>query len=235
MITARYVRAVAAISLVLNAVLSVVAIALMPVFSNSNVEYLATIDAAGSAATISAAAFVIAQLPLMIAVLGLSHLAGIRAPIISIIGGTIAVIGAFGHAAYGATRMLTVSMAADTANHDVYAGLLDGEMPLPLMILMMCGTSGNRAGAAAPRRCPAARQGRAALGAVRDLAVARCRVRRQRHHRMGYARIRPALPRHPRHPRRDRLAQPAGRLGIRRNGCRARPPGGGAHPLRHFS
>ena len=143
MITARYVRAAAAISLILNAVLSVIAIALMPAFSESSVEFLAAIDAAGTAATISAAAFVIAQLPLIIAVLGISHLAGLRAPIISIIGGTIAVIGAFGHAAYGGTQLLTLSMAADSANHDVYAGLLDGEMPLPLMILMMCGTLGT--------------------------------------------------------------------------------------------
>ena len=143
MITARYVRAAAAISLVLNAVLSVVAIALMPAFSESSVEFLGTIGAAGAAATISAAAFVIAQLPLIIAVLGLSHLAGIRAPIIAIIGGTIAVIGAFGHAVYGGTQLLNLSMAADTANHEVYAGLLDGELPLPLMILMMCGTAGT--------------------------------------------------------------------------------------------
>ena len=143
MITARYVRAAAAISLILNAVLSVVAIALMPAFSQSSVEFLATIDAAGTAATISAAAFVIAQLPLIVAVLGLAHLAGIRAPIISIIGGTIAVIGAFGHAVYGGTQLLTLAMAADPANHAVYAGLLDGEMPLPLMILMICGTVGT--------------------------------------------------------------------------------------------
>jgi hypothetical protein len=143
MITARYVRAAAAISLILNAVLSVVAIALMPAFSESNLEFLATIDAAGAAATISAAAFVIAQLPFIIAVLGLSHLAGIRAPIIAIIGGTIAVIGGFGHAVFGGTQLLQLSMAADTANHGVYAALLDGEMPLPLMILMMCGTAGT--------------------------------------------------------------------------------------------
>jgi hypothetical protein len=143
MTTARYVRAAAAISLILNAVLSVIAIALMPAFSESNLEFLATIDAAGAAATISAAAFVIAQLPFIIAVLGLAHLAGIRAPIIAIIGGTIAVIGGFGHAVFGGTQLLQLSMAADTANHGVYAALLDGEMPLPLMILMMCGTAGT--------------------------------------------------------------------------------------------
>lgn len=143
MITARYARAAAAISLILNAVLSVVAIALMPAFSPSSVEFLATIDAAGIAATISAGAFVIAQLPFIVAALGLSHLAGIRAPIIALIGGTVAVIGGFGHAVYGGTQLLNLSMAADRANHDVYGGLLDGEMPLPLMILMMCGTVGT--------------------------------------------------------------------------------------------
>jgi hypothetical protein len=143
MITARYVRAAAAISLVLNAVLSVVAIALMPAFSASTVTFLKTIDAAGSTATISAAAFVIAQLPFIIAALGLAHLAGIRAPIIAIVGGTIAVIGGFGHAVFGGTQLLQLGMAADTANHGVYAGLIDGDMPLPLTILMMCGTAGT--------------------------------------------------------------------------------------------
>ena len=92
MITARYVRAAAAVSLILNAVLSVIAIALMPAFSESGAKFLEAIDAAGTTATISAATFVIAQLPFIIAVLGLAHLAGIRAPILAIIGGTIAVI-----------------------------------------------------------------------------------------------------------------------------------------------
>ena len=143
MITARYVRAAAAVSLILNAVLSVIAIALMPAFSESSAKFLEAIDAAGTTATISAATFVIAQLPFIIAVLGLAHLAGIRAPILAIIGGTIAVIGGFGHAAFGGTQLLQLSMAADTANHGVYAALLDGELPLPLTILMMCGTAGT--------------------------------------------------------------------------------------------
>jgi hypothetical protein len=143
MITARYVRGAAAISLILNAVLSVIAIALMPAFAESSAKFLEAIDAAGTTATISAATFVIAQLPFIIAVLGLAHLAGIRAPILAIIGGTIAVIGGFGHAVFGGTQLLQLSMAADSANHGVYAALLDGEMPLPLMILMMCGTAGT--------------------------------------------------------------------------------------------
>ncbi|MHA6669501.1 hypothetical protein ACX3O0_11605 [Homoserinimonas sp. A447] len=143
MITARYVRTVAAISLVLNAVLSVVSIALMPAFAQGTAENLAAIDAAGTMATISATAFVVAQLPFIIAVLGISHLAGIRAPIIAVIAGTVAVIGGFGHAVFGGTQLVQLAMAADTANHTVYAGLLDGEMPLPLMIMMLCGTVGT--------------------------------------------------------------------------------------------
>lgn len=143
MITARYVRAAAAISLVLNAVLSVVSIALMTTFGDGTAENLAAIDAAGTMAAISATAFVVAQLPFIIAVLGISHLAGIRAPIIAVIGGTVAVIGGFGHTVFGGTSLVQLAMAADTANHAVYAGLLDGEMPLGLMILMLCGTAGT--------------------------------------------------------------------------------------------
>ena len=143
MITARYVRTVAASSLVLNAVLSVVSIALMTPFGDGTVENLAAIDAAGTMAAISATAFVVAQLPFIIAVLGISHLAGIRAPIIAVIGGTVAVIGGFGHAVGGGTQLMQLAMASDTANHTIYAGLLDGELPLGLMIMMLAGTIGT--------------------------------------------------------------------------------------------
>ena len=141
--TARYVRTIAGIGLALNAVLSVISIALMPALAEGTSDNLAAMDAAGTMATISASAFVVAQLPFIIAMLGVSHVAGIRAPIIAMIGGTIAVIGGFGHAVFGGTRLVQLAMASDTANHSVYAGLLDGAMPLPLMILMLCGTVGT--------------------------------------------------------------------------------------------
>ncbi len=141
--TARYVRSVAAISLVLNAVLSIVSIALMPALAESTIGNLEAMNAAGATAAISASAFVLAQLPFIISVLGIAHLAGIRAPIIAMIGGTIAVIGGFGHAAFASTRLMQLAMAADTSNHAVYAGLLDGGMPMTLMVLMMAGTVGT--------------------------------------------------------------------------------------------
>jgi hypothetical protein len=141
--TARYVRAVAGLSLVLNAILSVVSITLLPPHVESTAENLAAIDAAGATAAISASAFVIAQLPFIIAMLGVSHLAGIRAPIIAMVAGTIAVIGGFGHAVFTGTQLVQLAMASDTANHATYAALLDGEMPLALMIMMMCGTLGT--------------------------------------------------------------------------------------------
>ena len=84
-----------------------------------------------------------ALLLFIIAALGIAHFAGIRAPIIAMVGGTIAVIGGFGHAIFGATRLMQLPMAADTANYEVYASLIDGGMPLALMILMLCGTVGT--------------------------------------------------------------------------------------------
>lgn len=143
MITARFVRTAAAASLVLNAVLSIVAITLMPAFAQSSADYLSAIDTAGASAAVSAAAFVVAQLPFIIAMLGISHLVGTRAPILSIIGGTIAVIGGFGHAVLGGAQLSQLAMAGDSANRETYAALLDAGMPLPLMILMMCGTIGT--------------------------------------------------------------------------------------------
>lgn len=143
MITARFVRTSAASSLVLNAVLSIVAIALMPAFAQSSAEYLTAIDNAGSAAAISAAAFAVAQLPFIIAMLGIAHLVGTRAPVLAMIGGTIAVIGGFGHTILSGAQLSQLAMASDMANRDVYAALLDAGMPLPLFILMMCGTVGT--------------------------------------------------------------------------------------------
>ena len=141
--TARYIRTVAAISLMLNAALSIVAVILLPAFSRSTVDNLAAMNAASGTAAISASAFVVAQLLFIIAALGIAHFAGIRAPIIAMVGGTIAVIGGFGHAIFGGTRLMQLPMAADTANYEVYASLIDGGMPLALMILMLCGTVGT--------------------------------------------------------------------------------------------
>jgi hypothetical protein len=140
---ARYVRSAAALSLVLNAVLSVAAVALAPAFSRDTAENLTSLDAAGTMATLSVTGFIVAQLPFIIGVLGLSHLAGIRTPLLATIAGLLAVIGGFGHAVGGGAQLVQVAMASDTANHAIYVSLIDERAPLPLLILIMASTIGT--------------------------------------------------------------------------------------------
>jgi hypothetical protein len=133
-------RNTTSICLALAAILSVLWVALQPPMDG---DPLVAISAAGASADISAFAFVVSQLPFIIAALGIAHLIRDRAPILSAIGGTLGVLGGFGHAVFGGVQLTQLAMAADSANHEVYAGLLSGGLPLPLMIMMMCGTAGT--------------------------------------------------------------------------------------------
>lgn len=141
--TAKFRRTGVAICLVLAAALSVVWVALSPPMVESPIENLNAMTDAGARATISAFAFVVSQLAFILAALGIAHLIADRSPILAIIGGTIAVIGGFGHAVFGGAQLVQLAMAADEPNHAVYAGLLSGGLPWPLMVMMMAGTLGT--------------------------------------------------------------------------------------------
>ena len=127
----------------LAAALSILWVALEPSMPESSADRLAQVQDAGTSATLSAFAFVVSQLPFILAALGIAQLIGDRAPILANVGGAIAVLGGFGHAVFGGVQLMQLAMAADTANHDVYANLLGGELPWPLMIMMMIGTLGT--------------------------------------------------------------------------------------------
>lgn len=136
-------RTITSICLALAAILSVLWVALQPPMGGDPAAQLAAIDAAGATAGISALAFVVSQLPFIVAVLGIAHLIRDRAPVLSGIGATLGVVGGFGHAVFGGVQLTQLAMAADPAHHAVYAGLLSGGLPLPLMIMMMSGTVGT--------------------------------------------------------------------------------------------
>ncbi|WP_111721196.1 hypothetical protein [Homoserinimonas sp. OAct 916] len=135
-----------AVSLVLAAVLSIVWVVLRPVADGSPAGQLAAIADAPGLATASTAAFVLAQLPFLLAALGIAHFIADRAPVLATIGASLAVLGGFGHAVFGGVQLVQVGMAADTANVEVYAGLLAGALPWPLMVMMLAGTVGTALG-----------------------------------------------------------------------------------------
>ncbi|WP_224760661.1 hypothetical protein [Salinibacterium sp. ZJ450] len=141
--TAVYYRTTVAISLVLTSALSALWVALMPPFPPTAAEQLAAIADSGDTAVISSSAFIVAQLPFIIALLGIAHLTAQRTPILSAIGGALGVIGGFGHAVFGGFQLVTIVMAPDVANRELFAGLLESEPPLPLQVFMMAGTAGT--------------------------------------------------------------------------------------------
>lgn len=123
--TAIFRRNAAAIGLVSTAVLSTLSVMTAPEFPTGGAERLAAIAADLSSSAVSAAAFTLAQLPFMAAVLGLGHLLRSRAPVLSNVGTTLALLGAFGHTVFGGGSLLYVAMASDEAQHATYGGLVD--------------------------------------------------------------------------------------------------------------
>ena len=140
---ATFRRTAAAVGLVTTAALMVVSIVLAPPFPGDFEEFLAGVDDAGSAATISALGFTLAQLPFLAAVLGIGHLIRPGAPVLSNVGTTLAVIGGFGHAVYGGVSMVQLSMAADAANHAVHAQILTDVESGPAVAFMAMGLLGT--------------------------------------------------------------------------------------------
>ncbi len=140
--TARYRRLVTALSLLLAPVLSLVSVVLQPGM-DGEAGPLAAMSEAGTGAAVSAVAFAYSQVPFIVAMLGLAQLIGQNAPILSNLIATFGILGGFGHAVVAGSMLLTLSMAADTANHAVYTGLLSQEpgwVDGPIQLLGLLGT-----------------------------------------------------------------------------------------------
>lgn len=153
-------RLLVAGSLVLTAALSAVSSALSPDFPDGYAAQLAAIEAGGGAATVSALTFTLAQLPFLVAVLGVAHLVRRRSPRLAAVGGALAVLGGFGHAVFGGTAMVRLSMAADPANREAHAEVLSNLESGPALLFMVMGLLGTVLGllllAVAVWRSPAA-------------------------------------------------------------------------------
>lgn len=141
--TATFRRDAAAIGLLATAALTLPMIVFPPEFPNGFVERLAAIDAAGVQGTISAVTFVLAQLPFLIGVLGIGHLLRERAPILSNLGTSLAVIGAFGHSVAGGISLAYLSMAADAPNRSVHAAVMESIESGPAVAFMAMGVIGT--------------------------------------------------------------------------------------------
>lgn len=141
--TAAFRRTAAATGLVAAAVVSTASTVLQPPFPDGYSERLAAIHDAGAAAAASAALFTFAQLPMLVAVLGIAHLIRHGAPVLSNLGGLLAVLGTFGHTVFGGVALVTVVMAADPAHRPEYAGLWGDVESSPVMLFAAAGLVGT--------------------------------------------------------------------------------------------
>ncbi|WP_256841499.1 hypothetical protein [Ornithinimicrobium cryptoxanthini] len=140
---AQLTRTAVAISLVVGAALIVVSVLLMPDFSGGHRERLEAIAAAQGTATISALSFTASQLFLAVGLVGVAHLVRSRVPLLATLGGSLAVLGTFGHAVYGGVNVLMLAMAQDLAALDAHAAVLargEGGIGIPFMAAGLLGT-----------------------------------------------------------------------------------------------
>jgi hypothetical protein len=143
---ATFRRGAAALGLVGSAALLLVSTALQPEFPSGFEERLAAIDEGGSGAAVSAISFTLAQLFLLAGLLGIGHLLRSRTPLLSNLGTTLALVGAFGHSVYGGVSLVMLEMASDTANTEVHAGILEGVESGPAVAFMAAGLIGTVVG-----------------------------------------------------------------------------------------
>ena len=139
---ATFRRNAAAIGLAATAVLSAVSVLLQPDFGPDPTARLTALDAAGLRGQISAVTFVVAQLPAIAGLLGLAHLIRSASPRLSNAGGTLSMIGIFGHTVFGGMTMAYLGMAADVENRAIYGALIGRLESGPVMIFAALGLLG---------------------------------------------------------------------------------------------
>jgi hypothetical protein len=80
---------------------------------------------------------------MLAAVLGIAHLIRREAPVLSNVGGSLAVIGVFGHSVFAGISLATVQMAHDADNRSVHAAVLEDLESSPVMIFAAAGLLGT--------------------------------------------------------------------------------------------
>lgn len=133
----RPLRRLFAACLVVAALGSVAWVTLQPAFPDGYDARLAAIDEAGAAGAASAFLFTTSQLPWLVAVIGIAWLAHRGSPRFAAVGGTLAVLGAFGHAVFGGAMLVGVLMARDVADRAVMADLFESMESTALLIPFM--------------------------------------------------------------------------------------------------
>lgn len=135
-------RCAAQVALIVGPVLAGVSVILQPDLSGSTHDQLLAIGDSPRG-TISAVAFLVSQLPFLIAMLAIGRLLLPRAPRLSAWGTALGVLGSFGHTVFGGISMVYVVMANDPKHLDVYARAMDRMNSSPVMIFSAAGLIGT--------------------------------------------------------------------------------------------
>lgn len=122
-------------------VLTAASVALQPALDGDPTHQLSAMGTPAAAA--SAAAFLVSQLPMLVAVLAIGRLLLPRAPRLSAWGTALGVLGCFGHIAFGGLSLAEVLMARDAAHRDTYAALLRTVQSSPVMLVSLAGLVGT--------------------------------------------------------------------------------------------
>jgi hypothetical protein len=141
--TAALTRATVVASLAVCGVLTVVSVLLMPDFSGNESQWLQEIASASTASAVSAMLFVGSQLPFAVGLAGVAHLLRDRTPVLAAVGAALAVLGAFGHSAYGGVNLVMLQMAKDPSSAAVHADVLRGVGSGPAVPFMAVGLLGT--------------------------------------------------------------------------------------------
>lgn len=135
-------RLVAVLSLLVAPVLGLVFSVLSPPFPDDPAARLAGF-ADGPLPAVSAVAFLVMQLPMLVVFLALGRLLLPAAPRLSAWGTALGVVGCFGHIVFGGLSMAYLVMAHDEVHRAAYAELLTSIEGSPVMVFAAAGLIGT--------------------------------------------------------------------------------------------
>lgn len=141
--TTAFYRNTVVVCLVLAPVLMLVSSALQPPFVSSYVDRLADIDQSGAAAWVSNVLFILTQVPMLVAFLGIAHLLRGHSPRLASVAAVIGVLATFGEAVMGGTGLVYLTMAGDAENRELFAGVWEQMESSPVMLFAMVGFGGT--------------------------------------------------------------------------------------------
>lgn len=141
--TATFRRNAVVLCLVIGPVLAIFSIVLQPPFVDGYADRLSHAADAGAAPWLSNAAFIVMQVPMLVAFLGIAHLLRHPSPRLSNVGGTLAVLATMGEAVMGGVAMVYLTMAGDAANRELFAGIWEQVESSPVMVFALVGFLGT--------------------------------------------------------------------------------------------